>query len=105
MSSKKIDHKSIVAKDNSLVGLLAKFELSELRLIAFCLAHYDSRTNNNREIEARVDDLKEIFSMTTKDAYSIVRRAVIGINKNLMNILMNMTAGYAIFGSHNLNIK
>lgn len=81
MSSKKIDHKSIVAKDNSLVGLLAKFELSELRLIAFCLAHYDSRTNNNREIEARVDDLKEIFSMTTKDAYSIVRRAVIGINK------------------------
>ncbi len=81
MDTRKVDRSAIVAKDNSLVGLLAKFELSELRLLAFCLAHYDSRTSDNREITARVSDLKAIFNMVTKDAYAVVRRAVIGINK------------------------
>lgn len=75
------DHNAIVAKNNDLVGQLAKFELSELRLLAYCLAHYDSRSEENREVVARVDDLKQIFQMTTKDAYAVVRRAMIGINR------------------------
>ena len=48
----KVDHNAVVAKNNNLVGELAKFELSELRLIAFCLAHLDSRQPENPEITA-----------------------------------------------------
>jgi len=78
----KLDHKTIVAKDNSLVGELAKFELSELRLIAFCLALLDSRQTENPVITARVNDLATIFpSMDSKSAYAVVRRALLNLNK------------------------
>lgn len=78
----KVDHNAVVAKNNNLVGELAKFELSELRLIAFCLAHLDSRQPENPEITARVNDLTTIFpSMDEKSSYAVVRRALLNINK------------------------
>lgn len=76
-----VSHQSIVAKSNISIELIRKYELSELRLIHYCLAHYDSRTNDNRHITARVDDLIKIFpSMDTKSAYAVVRRAMLQIN-------------------------
>ena len=73
---------SIVAKENSLVSKMAMFSLSELRLIAFCLAHYDSRTDNNRMFTARISDLAKIFpSMDNKSAYALVRQTMLRINQ------------------------
>jgi plasmid replication initiation protein len=86
MKSPKPDLKSIVAKDNGLIGQMAKYELSELRLISYCMAHYDSRKIVNRTIEASVDDLKNIFNMTTKDAYAVVRKAVRAVNRKPFEI-------------------
>lgn len=81
MKAQKPGHNSIVAKGNELIGHMAKYELSELRLIAYCLAHYDSRKDDDRTITATVDDLKNLFKMTTKDAYGVVRQAVRAVNR------------------------
>lgn len=75
------DHKSIVAKSNDLICQMAKFELSELRLIAYCLAHYDSRSSDNRTFTARVSDLTELFPMDKKSAYAVVRKTVMALGR------------------------
>lgn len=82
----KPDYRSVVAKDNELIGQMAKFELSELRLIAYCLAHYDSRGNANKLISARINDLTEIFPMDQKSAYAVVRKVMIGLGKKPLEI-------------------
>lgn len=86
MKPTKPNLKSVVAKDNQLIGQMAKYELKELRLIAYCLAHYDSRKPDNRTIEATIKDLQELFKMTTKDAYGVVRQAVRSINRKPLEI-------------------
>ena len=80
------DHNSVVSKSNEIIEALAKFELSELRLLSFCIAHYDPRpsaqeTQKGRRIIARVDDLKEIYAMSTNDAYAIVKQKIKAINQ------------------------
>lgn len=61
---------------------MAKFQLSELRLIAFCLAHYDSRKNENCIFTATVEDLKGIYpSMGGKTAYDVIRKTMLELNK------------------------
>lgn len=79
-------HQSIVAKSNDLIGEMAKFELSELRLIAYCLAHYDSRKGDNRSFTATIQDLVTIFPMDKKYAYDVVRKAMLGINKKPLEL-------------------
>ena len=81
MENKTPNHNAVVAKSNDLVPKMAKFELSELRLIAYCIAHYDSRSPENRAFTARVEDLTKLFPMDKKSAYAVVRKAMIGINK------------------------
>lgn len=87
---------AVVTKHNTLLPKLAKMELSELRLLAFCLAHYDSRPEHQvdeittacfqipqekRTFQATVKDLLDIFpSMGKHTAYAVVRQAVKGIN-------------------------
>jgi plasmid replication initiation protein len=71
---------SVVTKTNELIENLAKFTLSELRLISYCLSHYDARSPENRTITARVDDLADIFVMDKKSAYAVVRKTMLGIN-------------------------
>lgn len=71
---------SVVTKTNELIENLAKFSLSELRLISFCLSHYDARKPENRTITARVEDLADIFVMDKKSAYGVVRAAMLSIN-------------------------
>lgn len=83
-------HNSLVAKHNTLLPKLSKMELSELRLLSYCLAHYDSRPNpdgspsqmqGELEVESTVQDLLDIFPyMDKKSAYGVVRKAVKGIN-------------------------
>lgn len=77
----KPNHHSIVAKDNSMVEKLAGFKLNELRLIAYCLSHYDTTDPNNRTFYARVSDLQELFPIDKKEAYSVVKAAMLGINQ------------------------
>lgn len=91
MKPTKPDIKSVVAKDNQLIGQMAKYELKELRLIAYCLAHYDSRKLDNRTIEATIKDLQGLFKMTTKDAYGVVRQAVRSINRKPLEIETEQT--------------
>lgn len=82
-------HKAVVTKHNKLLPKLAKMELSELRLLSYCLAHYDSRPGSEEKFhhQARVEftstvkDLLSIFPyMDEKSAYAVVRKAVKGIN-------------------------
>jgi plasmid replication initiation protein len=75
------DHNAVVAKNNELIGQMAKFELSELRLIAYCLAHYDSRQPDNRSFKARVADLTSIFPMEVKSAYGVIRQTMLSLGK------------------------
>jgi len=87
---------AIVTKHNFLLPKLAKMELSELRLLTYCLAHYDSRPEHRANDEtpdgypipqefishtATVQDLLDIFpGMGKQTAYAVVRKAVKGIN-------------------------
>lgn len=84
--TQKPDHNSVVAKSNELIVQMAKFGLSELRLIAYCLAHFDSRDNVNNLISARVNDLTELFPMDEKSAYAVVRQVMIGIGKKPLEV-------------------
>ena len=86
MKTQKPDLKSIVAKDNELITQIAKLELSELRLIAYCLAHYDSRKPDNRLFRARVDDLVSLFPIEKKSAYAVIRKTMLGLGKKPLEI-------------------
>jgi len=90
MKNKKPDHNSIVAKSNDLVTKLAKFDLPELRLIAYCLAHYDSKKPENRSFKANVTDLMDIFpSMGEKTAYAVIKNTMLEINKKPLEFRQN----------------
>ncbi len=86
MSQKPPTLNAVVAKHNSLLPKLAKMELSELRLLSYCLAHYDSRPGHEAAQgyythTATVQDLAEIFpGMGKHTAYAVVRQAVKSIN-------------------------
>ena len=79
MLQKTPDLDSVVVKHNRILPSLGKLELSELRLLAFCLAHIDDSTPEKHHITARVDDLKRIFQMETDTAYETVRKAFMSI--------------------------
>jgi plasmid replication initiation protein len=81
MNVKKPALNSIVQKSNSLVPIMSKYDLQELRLIAYCIAHYDSRKPDNRKFTAKVSDLASIFSMDEDSAYSVVKRVVAAVSK------------------------
>ncbi|TAA74132.1 MAG: Initiator Replication protein [Candidatus Electronema aureum] len=80
MKNKKPDHNSIVAKSNDLVTKLAKFDLPELRLIAYCLAHYDSRKPENRTFTAKITDLVKYFLWMRIVAYTVIYNAMLELN-------------------------
>ena len=86
MKTQKPDLNSVVAKENELIGQMAKFELSELRLIAYCLAHYDSRKPDNRSFRARVEDLTSLFPMEAKSAYGVIRQTMLRLGKKPLEI-------------------
>ncbi len=76
----KPNHDAIVAKEHTLIDKMTKYKLQELRLIAYCLAHYDSRKAENREFKASVEDLRAIYpSMDEKSAYGVIRGTVLGL--------------------------
>lgn len=79
MKTKKPTHNSVVTKHNTLIEKMAKFHLSELRLLAYCLAHYDSRKPDNCSFTAKVAELRQIFpSMGKKTAYDVIRNTMLG---------------------------
>ena len=81
MEARTPDHNSLVVKDNVLIPQLAKFELSELRFLAYCLAHYNSKETKNRQITARVADLCEFFPMHESSAYRVIKQAILSLGK------------------------
>jgi len=108
MSSKPPSLNAVVTKHNSLLPKLAKMELSELRLLSFCLAHFDSRPGQRSEdigdgfqvpqeffeFQATVKDLTDIFpGMDRKSAYAVVRKAVKGINAKPFEDTVTLPSG------------
>ncbi len=78
IETRPVDHNSVVGKSNDLVSQMSKFHLNELRLIAYCLAHYDSRHPENHSFYARVSDFTDIFpSMDKKSAYAVIRQVML----------------------------
>ena len=78
---------AIVVKDNGAVGALARFDLSELRFLAFCLSRCDSKDETNREITARVADLCTIFpAMDKKSAYGLVKQCLLSLWRKPLEI-------------------
>jgi len=83
---KKLPKNAIVAKDNALIEKMAGFNLQELRLIAFCVAHLDSRegATNEKKTTAKVSDLTHIFPMDENCAYTVIDNAIRNIGKKPM---------------------
>ena len=76
MSIQKISLNSIVTKSNELVPHMSRYSLAELRLIAYCVAHFDSRKPENPLCVAKVTDLAEIFAIAETSAYSYIKSLV-----------------------------
>ena len=93
----KPDHQAVVAKDNTMIEKLSKFKLNELRLIAYCLAHYDSRGPLNKAFSATVEDLKELFPIDEKSAYGVVRSAIKGINSKPAEFVEGKVTKYRVW--------
>jgi len=76
------DYSDIVAKHNELIPSLAKLDLQPLRLLAYCLAHVDSKHDKEFvEITARVDEVAELFQLKSHNIYNEIKKAVIAINQ------------------------
>jgi plasmid replication initiation protein len=69
-----------VVKKNALVPSLAGLQLSELRLLAFCLAKLHTSATKNRAITVRVAEVCEIFRMETHAAYSVIREVMLSLS-------------------------
>lgn len=81
-----VSHDSIVAKSNEAARLMSRLGLQEMRLLAFCLAHYDSRSATNRAFRARVRDMVDIFPQMDKhSAYRIVQETIVKFNAKTIN--------------------
>jgi plasmid replication initiation protein len=83
----KPDLNSIVDKSNELVPKLGKFDLQELRLIAYALAHLDSTKAENKIFTARVEDMAQIFSMDPDRAYGVVQKVVASMNTKPLKVV------------------
>ncbi len=84
----KPDHRAIVAKDHSLIDKMSKYKLQELRLIAYCLAHYNSSKAENREFQASVEDMRSIYpTMNEKNAYTVIRETVKGLGSKPLEFI------------------
>jgi len=70
---------SVVAMKNEILPSLAKLKFSESRLFQYCLAHYDSRGNENPTFGASVEDLKRFFNIDYGNAYCVIRDAVVSL--------------------------
>lgn len=86
MKTSKPDKNAIVAKSNVLIEKATNFDLSEHRLLAYCLSHYDSRSPENRTIRASVEGLADLFPMDRNGAYTVVRRNILGISQKPLEI-------------------
>jgi plasmid replication initiation protein len=82
MSQKPASHPALAAsvvKKNVLVPALAGFHLSELRLLAFCLAKLGSTANKSRAITVRVAEMCDLFQMDRPSAYSVIKEVMASI--------------------------
>jgi len=73
------DH-SVVAMRNDIIPALAKLKHSENRLFQYCLAHYDSRGDENPSFEVAVMDIREYFHIDSNTAYSVIRQAMMRLS-------------------------
>jgi len=71
---------AVVAMSNDIIPAFAKLKLSESRLFQYCLAHYDSRGEENPTFEASVADFKSFFHIDYDSAYTVVHQAFINLS-------------------------
>lgn len=75
-NNNKINKRSIVAKSNDLIPLMSKYDLQDLRLIAYCLSCYNSKSYDNRKFSVKVSSIANIFEMDAKSSHSVMQRVV-----------------------------
>ncbi len=80
----KINTRSIVAKSNDLIPQMSNYDLQDLRLIAYCLSCYNSKSNDNRKFAVRVSHIADIFEMDDTSASSVMQRVVKAVSQPLL---------------------
>lgn len=71
-----VNLRSLVAKANSLVHIMSSYNLQQLRLIAYCIACYDSRTIENKKFSIKVSDIAAIFEMDDECSNRVIKKVV-----------------------------
>lgn len=71
-----VTENSLVIKSNLILPRLAGYNLNQLRLIAFCLAHYQPGEKDNKLVHANSSEMAEIFQIEPADTYIFIRRLV-----------------------------
>lgn len=77
---------SIVVQHNSVVDQLALFNINELRLLAFCLAHVTSPTPKDELTVATIKDFTNIFPIDPNSAYAVVSKVMKSIGGKPLEI-------------------
>lgn len=72
----------LVVKSNALLPALARLDLMELRLLAFCISHIKQGDSKFELVRARATDLAEVFELSGDFAYSLVKDLIKRINAN-----------------------
>jgi plasmid replication initiation protein len=75
-----VTNNSVVAKDNSLISFLCRFDLTELRFLTFCIAHYDSR-KGNYSVTTHVSDFCKVYNITKGKAYNQLKQIFRAFNE------------------------
>lgn len=83
-------HSDIVAKSNDLIPAISSLDLQQLRLLAFCLSHVDSKHDKTfNELTARVEEISSLFGIDHHDVYREIKKAVIAINQKPAEFIEN----------------
>ena len=82
--NEKINTQSICCKSNDLIPMMSKYDLQDLRLIAYCLSCYNSKSSNNRKFAVKVSSIAEIFEMNQQSSYSIMQIVVQAVKEPLL---------------------
>lgn len=74
-------HSALVVRSNRLLPALAKLDLMELRLIAFCISHIKLDDDSFGFIEARSLDIANIFEIPSDRVYGLIKDLIKRINQ------------------------
>lgn len=73
------DRNALVVKSNALVPSLAKLELMELRLLAYCISKIEQDQDSFCTVTARAVDLAKSFDIDINNVYKLIKVLVLRI--------------------------